>query len=339
MKLVSRFGLGALSAFALAACQPATPVADVEENTAVDSNSYLASGAQVEDLGGAFGWAEGPVWIDAGYLLFTDVPGNTIWRYQDEDGLSVWMQPSGADPVPDYTSSPGANGLLAYGSDAILLPDHGNRVLSKIDLATQDREVLADRFDGKRFNSPNDVVVHDSGMIYFTDPPYGLSGQDESAAKELDFNGVFALAQDGTVSLIDDSLTRPNGIALSPDGRTLYVANSDPASATFTSYPVTDDGSVGPGTLMVDMTPDLEREGFGNPDGMAVATDGTIFATGPGGVLVMTPDAQLLGTIRTGKPVANVTFGGADRKTLYMTSYDRLFRVETSKQGLPIYTP
>lgn len=294
----------------------------------------LPAGAAPEDLGGTFGWSEGPVWVEDGYLLFTDVPGNTIWKFSDQDGLSVWMQPSGADPVADYTSSPGANGLLAYGDGTILAPDHGNRALYVLDLDTREKTLLADQYEGQRFNSPNDVVVHSSGTIFFTDPPYGLKDQDNSPAKELGFNGVYALQSDGSITLIEGGLTRPNGVVLSPDGETLYVSNSDPADAKYMVFSVGPDGSVGEGSLFLDVTALLADKGFGNPDGMAVAKDGTIFATGPGGVLVLSPDAEILGLIRTGKPVANVAFGGADGRTLYMTSQDRLTRIQTLKTGL-----
>lgn len=294
----------------------------------------LASDAAIEDLGGEFGWSEGPVWIDEGYVLFTDVPGNTIWKFSDKAGLELWMQPSGSDPVADYTSSAGVNGLFPHKKGAILAPDHGSRALYSLDVETQAKTVLADNYKGKAFNSPNDVVVHSSGVIFFTDPPYGLKGQDDSAAKELEFNGVFALSPSGDVTLVDASLTRPNGIALSPDERTLYVANSDPLDSKFLHYPVSEDGAVGEGVLFLNVQTEREAEGFGNPDGMAIAKDGTIFATGPGGVLVLSPDAEKLGLIRTGKPVANVAFGDPDGKTLYLTSQDRLMRVRTRKTGL-----
>lgn len=298
------------------------------------ARGILPANAQIEDLGGEFAWSEGPVWIEDGYLLFTDVPSNAIWKFSDTEGLSLWMLPAGSKVKEDFTSSPGANGLYPYGAGKILVPDHGNRALYVMDVETQVKTVLVDKFEGKRLNSPNDVVVHSSGMIYFTDPPYGLTNQDDNPAKELDFNGVFALSPDGDLSVIDRTLTRPNGIALSPDGRSLYVANSDPDDSKFMTYPVTADGDVGAGSLFLDVSTERESEGFGNPDGMAVATDGTIFATGPGGVWVISPEGDKLGLIRTGKPVANVAFGDADRKMLYMTSYDRLTRIHTRKTGL-----
>ena len=321
----------------LSACATATapePSFPIIGSVADVGPGILVKNAQVEDLGGEFSWSEGPVWMDEGYLLFTDVPGNAIWKFSDEDGLELWMLPSGSKDKADYTSSPGANGLFPYGEGKILVPDHGNRALYVMDVDTKEKTVLADTFEGKRLNSPNDAVVHGSGMIYFTDPPYGLVDQDDNPTKDLDFNGVFALAPDGALSVIDRTLARPNGIALSPDGRTLYVANSDPSDSKFISYPVSDDGNVGAGSLFLDVSAERESEGFGNPDGMAVATDGTLFATGPGGVWVISPEGEKLGVIRTGKPLANVAFGDKDRKTLYMTSYDRLARVRTRKTGL-----
>lgn len=299
--------------------------------------TVISKNAKIEDIGGEFGWSEGPVWIEQeehGYLLFTDVPGNAIWKFTEEGGLELWMQPSGAKDIEDYMSSPGANGLFPFKGGEILVPDHGSRALFALDLATQDKRLLADRYNGKRLNSPNDVVVHSSGTIFFTDPPYGLKNQDDNPAKELDFNGVFALSPGGDMTLIDDSLTRPNGIALSPDGSTLYVANSDPDDSKYMSYTVKDDGTVGESRLFLDVNVERKAEGFGNPDGMAVATDGTIFATGPGGVLILSPEGEMQGLIRTGKPVANVAFGDSDGQTLYLTSYDRLMRIRTRKTGL-----
>ena len=299
---------------------------------AVD-DAPLAADAVVEDLGGSFGWSEGPVWIkDGGYLLFTDVPGKTIWRYDDADGLSVYRQPSTLPGAELADDAEGANGLFAYGETEILVPDHGSRTLYALSLEDGRARPLATEFEGKRFNSPNDVVVHSNGTLYFTDPPYGLSGDDDPA-KELPYSGVFALSPDGEVSLVDSSLTRPNGIALSPDESTLYVAVSDPKDAKFVAYPVGADGTVGEGEVILDVTEDLAAEGFGNPDGMAVATDGTIFATGPGGLLVLSPDGEIPSRIRMGKPCANATFGN-DGTVLYMTCYDQLYRVPTRRTGL-----
>ena len=303
----------------------------------IDMNTpgILAQDVKIENLGGSFGWSEGPVWIaEDERLLFTDVPGNIIWSYKDGDGLTKFLEPSGfAGEKPNWMGSPGANGLIRYGENEILLPSHGERGLYAMDLGTKEKRLIVDEYEGKKFNSPNDAVVHNSGVIFFTDPPYGLAKGDSSEAKEISFNGVYAYSPDGQVTLIDESLSRPNGIILSPDGSSLYVANSDSENTIWKTYPVSKDGSVGEGSVFLDATADIAAGMRGNADGMAVDTEGRIFATGPGGVLVISPEGERLGLIRTGKPVANVTFGGPDGNVLYMTSADILARVPTLVNG------
>ena len=295
----------------------------------------VSEDAQIENLGGSFGWSEGPVWIaEDQRLLFTDVPGNVIWSYKDGEGLTKFLEPSGfAGDKPDWMGSPGANGLIRYGENEILLPSHGERGLYALDLDTKEKRLIVDEYDGKTFNSPNDAVIHKSGVIFFTDPPYGLAEGDDSEAKEIPFNGVYAYTPDGDVKLIDDKLTRPNGIILSPDGSTLYVANSDPEDTVWKTYPVAEDGTVGDGSIFFDATADIASGVSGNADGMAMDTEGRLYATGPGGVLVISPEGERLGLIRTGKPIANVTFGGPDGNVLYLTSADILARVPTMVQG------
>ena len=301
----------------------------------VTTSGLIDPNAKIEKLGGDYGWSEGPVWVEKlGAVLFTDVPGNTIWKYKDGEGLTEFMRPSGAaEPLPDYTSSPGANGLIMLDADHMIVPDHGNRTLWSQNIETQERTVLADKFEGKKLNSPNDAALHSSGIIYFTDPPYGLKGQDDNPAKELDFSGVFALYPDGAMKLVDDSLARPNGIILSPDERTLYVANSDPATANWTAYDVSKTGEVSNSRVIAEAFQDLKAGLRGNPDGMAMAEDGTIFATGPGGVWMLSPEGEKLGVISTGTGIANVTFGGSDGRDLYMTSHKFLARTRTKVKG------
>ena len=350
---MTRWIMATAAAVVLAACGAADdqPASVSEEDqgpvvTTVDAgygsielhgdHDLFPDGAQITDLGGDFGWSEGPVWIrDGGYLLFTDVPGNAIHKYDPATGaLSEWMNPSGPSDVTDAMRSPGANGLLNYGEGRILVPVHGERALFAMDLATQTKTPLATAYKGKRLNSPNDVVVHDSGAIFFTDPPYGLAGQDDSDAKELDFNGVFKLAADGTLTVVDQTLSRPNGIAVSPDGLYLYATEALPEKAAFLRYPIAADGTVGKPDRVLDVSQPRADAGFGNPDGMVVATDGTIFATGPGGLWVMDGNLRTLAKLVMPKPCANATFGGADGSTLYMTCYDRLVSVKTNRTGL-----
>ena len=328
-----------------AACSAKTEYVDtvvIEEGVfetvgsiAVTQSDIIDPSAKVEKLGGDYGWSEGPVWVEKlNAVLFTDVPGNTIWKYKDGEGLTEYMKPSGAvPPLPEYTSSPGANGLIMLDEDHIIVPDHGNRTLWAQNIDTKERRVLADSFEGKKLNSPNDATLHSSGIIYFTDPPYGLKGQDSNPAMELDFSGVFALYPDGSMKLIDKSIVRPNGVILSPDERTLYVANSDPATANWKAYDVSENGDISNPRVIAEAYQELQSGLSGNPDGMAMAEDGTLFATGPGGVWIMSPEGEKLGLISTGSSIANVTFGGEDGRDLYMTSHKFLARTRTQVKG------
>ena len=291
-------------------------------------DSIIAPGAEVEVLAEGFDWAEGPVWVESGgYLLFTDVPQNVIWRWSEADGLSEFMRPSGFDGEDaSHLREPGANGLVIEPSGALLMCDHGNRSLSRVDLATRRKTIVVDRFERKRLNSPNDLVIHRSGAIYFTDPPYGLEGLNESPVKELAHNGVYRLAPDGKVTLIDDALSFPNGVALSPDHRTLYVAVSDPQAPILMAYALGDDGRATSSRLVFDAASMMGPDAPGVPDGLKVDARGRIFTTGPGGVLVLTPDGELLGVIDTGRATANCAFGPGGA-SLFMTADDRLARV------------
>lgn len=298
----------------------------------------FADGARVEQLtGDEFGWSEGPVWIrEGGYLLFTDVPGNAIYKWSEASGLETFLKPSGyggAD-IEGVFSEPGANGLIPGDlPGTILLGDHGNRAIARLDLETKEKTFLATEFDGKRFSSPNDLLLAEGGAIYFTDPPYGLKGQDASTYKEQAQNGVYLWRPDGSVTLIDDSLTRPNGVVRSPDGGTLYVTVSDPAAAHVYAYDLGTDGLPTTRRLFADLTPMLAEGYRGLPDGMAVDTDGRLYVTGPGGVHVFLADGTPIARIATGTPIANCTFGD-DGRTLYLTSASFLARVRLKTTGL-----
>ena len=301
--------------------------------------SVVDADARIERLAQGFTWAEGPAWIGGvdGVLLFTDVPENRMHRWSPRDGLSLFLHPSGyAGPPTAVLREAGANGLLVEPGGTLLLADSGSRLVARMDLASKRKTVLADRFDGRRFNSPNDLARRADGAIFFTDPPYGLAGMQDSPARELTFSGVYRLDVDGSVHLLDDTLAFPNGIALSPDGNTLYVSNSDPTQPVWIAYALDDDGKVLSRRLFADAADLVATGAPGLPDGMAVATDGTLFASAPGGVLVFSPDGRRLGRIETGGPVSNVAFGG-DGHDLYMTSGSVLARVRVRASGrLPI---
>ena len=304
------------------------------ERAAAGLDTLIAPDARIEKLADGFTWSEGPVWIrDGGYLLLSDVPANKMYRWSERDGLSVFLDPSGrAGAGASGFREPGSNGLVRGPGNSILMADHGNRAVARLDLATRTKAFLATHYQGKRFNSPNDLVRARDGSIYFTDPPYGLEGLNASPLKEMAFNGVYRIAPDGTVELLEKGMSFPNGIILSPDERTLYVANSDPERAVIRAYDLDERGRIGPGRVFADMTP-LAKSGLpGLPDGMAIDKNGNLFATGPGGVHVFTPAGDRLGRIDTGTAVANCAFG-EDGRTLFLASNHMLTRIRTRTMG------
>ena len=293
--------------------------------------------AEIEVLASGFAWAEGPAWIaDGGYLLLSDVPANKMYRWSEAHGLSVFLDPSGYDgPDPSAFREPGSNGLIVGPVGTILMCDHGNRAVAQLDLATKEKGYLATHFEGRHFNSPNDLVLAADGSIYFTDPPYGLEGLNDSPLKELPFNGVYRLAPDLTVSLVCTDMSFPNGILLSPDGRTLLVANSDPQAAVWIAFDLDPAGRPVSQRVFADVTATVGEEMPGLPDGMAVDETGNLWATGPGGVLIFSADGELLGRIDTDSAVANCAFG-EDGSALFLAAHDRLLRVRTRTRGLDL---
>ncbi|UUO06910.1 SMP-30/gluconolactonase/LRE family protein [Blastopirellula sp. J2-11] len=289
-------------------------------------DQLIPADAVIEVLADGFDWSEGPVWVPQGeYLLFSDIPPNRMMKWKAGEGVSVFMEPSGYTGKTPFTGKePGTNGLVLDAAGNLTACCHGDRNLVKF--VDGERIVLADKYDGKRLNSPNDLTIHSSGDIYFTDPPYGLPKNFDDPGRELPWCGVYRLKKDGQVELLTSKQTRPNGIALSPDEKTLYVAQSDPAAATITQYPVNADGSIGEGKILFDAT-DLVGKMPGLPDGMAIDASGNIWATSPGGVYIFTPAGKQLGLLNTGEKTANCTFG--DDGYLYLTVDMYLCRVKT----------
>ena len=296
-------------------------------------DALVPTNARVEQLADGFDWSEGPVWRrSGGYLLFSDVPRNTIYRWREGEGLTVFLRPAGYTAPDPPGRELGSNGLTLDPQGRLVMADHGNRVVARLDESNYTKTTLADRYEGKRLNSPNDLVYRSNGDLYFTDPPYGLKGLQDDPAKELPFSGVYRRSAAGELTLLTQELRFPNGIALSPDERTLYVANSDPDRAIWMAYDVQPDGTVGRGRVLFDATPLVRQGRKGLPDGLRVDAKGNLFATGPGGVLVITPDGRHLGTIATPQATANCAFGD-DGSTLYMTSHMRLLRVRLTTTG------
>ena len=291
-------------------------------------NDLIPADASIEKLADGFQFIEGPVWIhDESRLLFSDIRTNTIYQWTESEGTSVFMRPvfEGDETGLGSLSS---NGLTLDTEGRLVMCEHGNRQVARIE-SDGTRTILADNYDGHRLNSPNDAVYASDGSLYFTDPPYGLAGTESSPLRELDFNGIYRLHPNGELQLLYREQSRPNGIALSPDEATLYVANSDAAEAVWMAYDVSADGLSNP-RVFYDVT---GAEADGAADGLKVDIEGNLFATGPGGVWVFTPDGTHLGTIRPDEVPANVGWGD-DGRSLYMTARTGLYRIRLTTQGV-----
>jgi gluconolactonase len=321
-------GLAILAAPALAAERPAIRELSKGLGRIVDP------GAAIDTIATGIKWAEGPAWLrDRKCLLFSDPPANIMRRWTARDGVSVFLSPSGAAGTdPKLVREPGSNGLAPDGHGGLLIADSGGRAITRLDLATKRKTVLVGRYKGKRFNSPNDLHIARSGAVYFTDPPYGFADGDQSPLKELDINGVYRWTPGGEAVLVDGTLTRPNGVALSPDERRLYVSVSDEAAPRIMVYDLDAHGLPRSRRVLLDAKPMLAGGAPGLPDGMKVAANGTLFCSAPGGMLIMTPEAEPLGLIHDGQAIANCCFG-EDGRTLFMTSSDRVLRLRLKIDG------
>lgn len=291
----------------------------------------IAPEAKVEKLAQGFAWSEGPIWIkEGGYLLFSDVISNTVFKWKAGEGITEFLKPSGYTGTIPRGGEPGSNGLTVDSQGRLTLCEHGDRRVARVEKDGH-KTTLADGFKGKRFNSPNDLVYKSNGDLYFTDPPYGLENREKDPKKELPFQGVYRLTPAGELTLLTDALRFPNGLAFSPDEKTLYVAVSDPDKAIWMAYDVKPDGTIANGRVFFDSTAWVKSKP-GLPDGMKVDKNGNLFATGPGGVLVFAPDGKHLGTINTGEKTANCNWGD-DGSVLYITANHFLCRIQTKTKG------
>ena len=340
MRMLSVTAVALVAALSAAACAAAPPPAPTKiAEATIDRwdpamDAIVPKDWKIEKLAEGFGWAEGPIWVKSGgYLLFTDVPGNKMWKWSEKGGLEKFLDPSGAaNPDTSIWREAGANGLAILDKNTILLANTGNRGIEKLDLQSKKRTPVAMSFEGNKFASPNDVTRMKNGVLFFTDPPYGYKKFDDAPQVEIKFNGVYRMGKDGTVTAIEKELHRPNGVALSPDERTLYVTQSEPTKAIINAYSLDADGNVTGKKLFHDATDLVGEKSPGLPDGLAVASDGTIFTSAPGGILVLSKDGKRLGRINDGKPTANCKFGD-DGKTLYLTSKDMLARIRLNISG------
>jgi gluconolactonase len=294
-------------------------------------DEIVAKKPRIEKLASGFLFAEGPVWVrDGGYLLFSDPNDNRIYRWTPDGELSVFRPKSGyagAD-VAEY-GQPGSNGLALDRDGRLTIDEHGNRRVTRLEKNGQ-LTVLADRYQGRRLNSPNDLVYRSDGALYFTDPPFGLPKVYDDPRKELPYSGVFRW-KDGAVDLLASDLKGPNGLAFSPDERFLYVANWDVERKVVMRYPVAADGTLRKGEVFFDMTSEPGELAL---DGVKVDQRGNVYVSAPGGVWIISPAGRHLGTIEAPELPANFAWGDDDGRTLYMTARTGLYRIRLQVPGV-----
>lgn len=344
--MVALFALGLMLASVplLTSMRQATAGSVERDDPGLDA--IVPPGAQIEKLADDCKWTEGPVWIHAGYLLFADIPNNRIMKWTPAGALTVFLQPSGWLSQQSFGGpEPGSNGMTLDRRGRLTVAGHAQRDVWRLESLAKGatRTILAEKYEGKRLSSPNDLVYRADGSLYFTDPPYGLPTQSDSDPnKEISFNGVYRIPNavshpsgappdDRKLQLIIRDLTRPNGIGFSPDQKILYIAVSDPNHKVWMRYDVNPDGSVKNGRVLLDATSD---KADGLPDGMKIDQQGNIYSAGPGGVWIISPEGKHLGTLKMPERVANCNWGDADGKTLYITASTSLYRIRLKIAGV-----
>jgi gluconolactonase len=301
-------------------------ILDAEGATLIDST------AQVENLAGGFSWTEGPLYVaDGDYVLFSDIPANKVMKWKEGEGISTYLHPSGytGDSAKGPKNEPGSNGLVIDKNGKLVLCQHGDRRIARMTSPMSDPkpqfETVADRYNGKRFNSPNDAVYASNGNLYLTDPPYGLLNGEKDSARELDIHGVFLVRPNGKVELVTGEFKFPNGIALTPDGKSLLVGHSDPDNKVWMKYDLNEQGLAANKSVFYKVSADEKAEG--GPDGMKISKKGYLYASGPGGVWIFNPSGKPVARIYTGQATSNTALS-ADEKTLYITCDDFFYRVK-----------
>ena len=296
-------------------------------------DKLVPSNLKIEKIAGGHKWVEGPVWNrKEAYLLFSDIPNNSIYKWQEHRGESLFLKPSGyTGKAPFGGTEPGSNGLAFDPAGRLVLAEHGDRRIARLERSGR-KTTLVDRYEGKRINSPNDLVFKSNGDLYFTDPPFGLPKSFDDPHKELPFQGVYKFSKDGKLTLLTKNIKAPNGIAFSPDEKKLYVSNADGSNAIWLVYEVKPDGTIANGKTLFNATAWTKNKP-GVPDGMKIDKDGNLFAAGPGGIHVIAPDGTHLGSIETGAPTGNLAWG-EDGSTLFITSNKTVYRLKLGTKGV-----
>jgi len=332
------FALLALAALAtfdisLAQPQPAKPIQQIDI-VRLDPrfDKLVPVNVNVERIVTSRTWVEGPVWNrKEKYLLFSDIPTNSIIKWQEGKGTSVFLKPSGyTGKAPFDGPEPGSNGLAYDPAGRLVSAEHGDRRIGRLEKNGK-KITLVDRFEGKRINSPNDVVFRSNGDLYFTDPPFGLPKSYDDPRKETPFQGVYKYSKDGKLALLTKDIKAPNGIAFSPDEMKLYISNADPANAVWMVFDVKADGTIENGKVLFNAAAWTKNKP-GVPDGMKVDQEGNIFGAGPGGIHVISPNGKHLGSIETGVPTGNLAWG-EDGSSLFITSNTNVYRLKLTTKG------
>lgn len=324
MRVVSFFIIGIFTATV-----SAQETIGTVEFLAPEMNDFFSPESKIEVLASGFSWAEGPVWVPQKQgLLFTDVPNNKVYLWTEKEGLSLFLNPSGMTNHAPHSTNEGANGLALDPDGNLILCQHGDRAVSMLKNWNSNRpeyEVLVDHYQNQWLNSPNDLAFDQEGVLFFTDPPYGLKEGDRDPLKVLDFNGIYKWSPNTGIILLDASIGGPNGIAFAPDFKTLYIGNSERDNAVIIAFDYRNGTLVNKRVFFDGNALAQNRQGLF--DGLKVHSSGIVFATGPGGVLVLDPKGKHLGTIRPGKSAANCSFD-VEEEYLYLTSTDLLARIK-----------
>jgi gluconolactonase len=297
-------------------------------------DSIISAGTRAEIIAEGFDWSEGPLWVEQHrMLLFSDIPPNIIYKWTEEKGKEIYLTPSGYTDTAKRSGEVGSNGLILDKEGYLLLCQHGDRRMARMDAPLDKPEpkyiTLADKYNGKRLNSPNDAVYNRAGELFFTDPPYGLETQDDNdSKKELPFNGVYKLKTNGELVLLVDSITRPNGLAFLPGEKQLIIACSDPAKPNWYVYDVQGDSLLN-GKIFYSAAAEVSKREIGLPDGLKIDKKGNVFATGPGGLFIFNSNGKLMGRLRLDNPASNCALS-ADEKMIYITNDMYVLRLKIS---------